>query len=281
MINLSVSGFFYEMRPIVMRTDECVLLVCLKPEEVEHIRQLLSSFEIKIDSKDICHFDDAKAFSKNAKICLAVLRLDKKLRRPDQDIIQLRRFLPDYIPILILVPEDLTQNIKEYIKAGVNDYWVLPLDKTAFSVRFYVLLEFGQSIVLSEKAKEIEIQQETSLLERILEKIQDSLRFFSPKIIYRDKGSSSIAEWIKVKKIGFGGFGEVWLVRKHGKGMSAVAKIPHSPKLNTRSLRAAAILKRLSIHPNIVHLIEVVEEDGKVNWDLHRILQYHQDKNND
>jgi len=170
-----------------MRTDECVLLVCLKPEEIEHIRQLLSSFEIEVASKDVSLFDDAKHFSEDANICLAVLRLDKNLRRPDQDILQLRRFLPDYIPILVLVPEDLTQNIKEYIKAGVNDYWVLPLDNTAFSVRFYVLLEFGQSIVLSGKTKGFKIQQETSLLQRILEKIQDSLRFFSPKIASGDE----------------------------------------------------------------------------------------------
>ncbi|QTA80430.1 Two component system response regulator/histidine kinase [Desulfonema limicola] len=248
-----------------MTIDEYVLLVCLKPEEVEHIRQLLSSFEIKIDSKDIHHFDDAKACLKNENICLAVLRLDKKLSRPDQDIIQLRQFLPDYIPILILISHDLTQNIKDYIKAGANDYWVLPLDNTSFSVRFYVLLEFGQSIILSEKAKGFEIKHETSLLQRIIEKIQDSLRFFSPNITYKHENNSSIAEkWIKIKKLGFGGFGEVWLVKRHGKGMSAVAKIPHSSKLNTRALRAAAILKRLSIHPNIVHLIEVVEEDGKV-----------------
>jgi len=250
---------------VVMIAEQWVLLVCLEFEEVEHIRQLLSSFEIEVKSKDFCFFDEAKHFSENANICLAVLRLNKNLRRPDQDILQLKRFLPDYVPVLILVSEDLTSNIKDYIKAGANDYWVLPLDNTSFSVRFYVLLEYGQSIILSGKAKAGEINREVSLLARLLQKIHDSLRVFSPKIIYNNKDGVSIAEkWVRVKKLGFGGFGEVWLVRRYGKGMLAVAKIPHDSRMNIRALRSAAILKRLSIHPNIVNLIEVVEEDGKV-----------------
>ncbi len=43
----------------------------------------------------------------------------------------------------------------------------------------------------------------------------------------------------------------------------AVAKTPHSPDMNIRVLRSAAILKRLVHHPNIVHLLEIVKDNGK------------------
>ncbi len=247
--------------------QDSVLLVCLAPEESDHIRQLLSSFEIEVASEDICPIEEVKLLSDKTNICLAVLRVDKDRKRPDQEIQQLRRQLPNSVPILLLIPPEQTRKTKDYLCAGADDYWVLPLDETAFSVRFYVLLEYGQAIVHSGpiEGREKRPKIETSLLKRIVNRFQDSLHFFSPKQLVQPETSPSIArKWEKVRRLGFGGDGEVWLIREREKKNLAVAKIPHTPKMNIKALRAAAILKRLALHHNVVHLLEVVKEEGKV-----------------
>jgi serine/threonine protein kinase len=71
-------------------------------------------------------------------------------------------------------------------------------------------------------------------------------------------------KWEKLRRLGFGSYGEVWLVKNPENVEPAVAKVPHSQKMNTKFLREAAILKRLRDHPNAVHLKEVVKQDGKV-----------------
>ena len=73
--------------------------------------------------------------------------------------------------------------------------------------------------------------------------------------------------WEKIRRLGFGSFGEVWLVRSKLEETSehlAVAKIPHDSKMNTKFLREATILRRLAGHENSVQLKELVKESGLV-----------------
>ncbi len=71
--------------------------------------------------------------------------------------------------------------------------------------------------------------------------------------------------WERIRRLGFGSFGEVWLVRRTGtiSDHYAVAKIPHDSRMNKKFLQEAEILKRLEEHPNSVKLIEVIEQSGK------------------
>lgn len=250
-----------------MKTKERVLLICLKPEESEHIGKLLSSFEIETESVLICD-DDPDTIPMDQDISLAVFRIDKNSRRPDQAIRRLRRYFSHPIPILLLIDPEMLPCIRDYLKAGADDYWVLPLDETAFSVRFYVLLEYGQTMLhsaVTETGKtEAENEAQSSFLQRFIARFQDSLRYFSPRISVKEADAPIAMRWKKVRLLGAGGFGEVWLVHRTEKGIYAVAKIPHNPGMNISALRSAAILRRLSVHPNVVHLIEVVREEGKV-----------------
>lgn len=71
----------------------------------------------------------------------------------------------------------------------------------------------------------------------------------------------------KVKKLGQGSFGEVWLVldtEAIGPERHYVAKIPFVKSANAKFRQEAAICKQLSPHPGVVDLKEVIEDDGRV-----------------
>lgn len=70
----------------------------------------------------------------------------------------------------------------------------------------------------------------------------------------------------KVKKLGQGSFGEVWLVvdtEALGQERHYVAKIPFSRAANAKFRKEAAICQRLAPHPGVVGLVDTLEEDGK------------------
>ena len=93
---------------------------------------------------------------------------------------------------------------------------------------------------------------------------KEGLSYFAPKsLITRPRTEKISDKWQQVRQLGSGGFGVVWLVKRIGTDKLAVAKTPHSSFMNIRTLRSAAILKRLVHHPNIVHLLEIVKESGK------------------
>lgn len=71
----------------------------------------------------------------------------------------------------------------------------------------------------------------------------------------------------KVKKLGQGSFGEVWLVldtEALGPDRHYVAKIPFTKGANPKFRKEAAICQRLAPHPGVVGLVATLEEEGKL-----------------
>ena len=250
--------------------DEKALLVNLTREEIQHIQETISQFDLDVRCADAATMEEAEAYMDQGDILLVIFRADERFVRADQAIRRIKRSLLQPVPILLLISSELAPKVRDYFRAGADEYWILPLDSGAFPPRLYVLLEWGRS-VLDEKAAsrekgDLHDTGKRSFAGRMWDAISRVVGFVFRA---RDSGPTGAAakfagRWEEVRRLGFGSFGEVWLVHEKGKSKPAVAKIPHSPKMNTKSLREAAILKRLEGHPNAVQLIDVVKEGGKV-----------------
>ena len=71
----------------------------------------------------------------------------------------------------------------------------------------------------------------------------------------------------KIKKLGQGNFGEVWLVvdtEALGPERRFVAKIPFLKAANAKFRKEAAICQKLDPHPGVAKLIDTLEDDGKL-----------------
>ena len=71
----------------------------------------------------------------------------------------------------------------------------------------------------------------------------------------------------KVKKLGQGSFGEVWLVldtETMGPERRYVAKIPFVKTANPKFRQEAAICQQLAPHPGVVDVVDIIEDDGRV-----------------
>lgn len=251
-------------------TSGTVLLVNLKDDEAGRVHELLLHFDPEVRHREAGSIGEAEACLSEGSVLLAILRLHENRKRPDQEIHRIRRLLPPPIPLLLLIPPELAGKVREYLRSGADEYWILPLDTTAFPPRLNVLFDWGQSAASGETAQfsgeSAAPAPRTSLLQR-LKKGFRRLRTFSgsePSVTNTGPASAIGGRWERIRRLGFGSFGEAWLVRDKGSGEMAVVKIPHSQKLNTKFIREAAILKALIGHPNAVQLKEVLKEEGKV-----------------
>jgi serine/threonine protein kinase len=249
--------------------DESVLLVNLTPEEIRHSEDLLSHFDLGTGSIAVPSIGDAERYFKQGDLLLVILRVREHQKRPDQDVHLVRRLLGRSIPLLVLVSPDQATKAREYLRAGADEYWILPLDSTAFPPRLEVLLEWGQSALSEEFTR----RRETSM-----SKPRKTSSFYRMYYFFRNLFTSAGSQkttppeltlliankWKKIRRLGFGSQAEIWLVQEESGDTLSVAKVPHFPQMNTTFLRVAAILRRMAGHPNSVQLKEVVKEEGKV-----------------
>lgn len=248
--------------------SESILLFGLSTEEKGLIKGLISSFDIELVDLSINTIENFVAEFPEKKICLVVYHVDENQKENNYAIRIIRNIVGNQVPFLILVPQKKLSEISKYLKSGADDYMEIPLKTSRFSLGFLILLELGQTIARLPKPEHPQDEVKTGDVRydwnRIVNYFQAGLSYFTPKTLIPKARSDNIFDkWKKVKKLGKGGFGVVWLVREIGTGRLAVAKTPHSSSMNVRVLRSAAIFKRLVRHPNIIQLIEMVREEGK------------------
>lgn len=251
------------------RSSYQIVLVGVEDAEFEVIQSLLSEADFQVGLVAAPGLEEAIPLFSHPGILLVVLQVGETRRRADQDVRRIRKALNRATPLLVLLPQEHAGHIRQYLRAGADEYWILPLDTQAFPPRMLVLLEWGHS-TLQDASREGDPRtwlQEIfggllASLKRGLQRLamlaqgkRESLRLEQPMLG---------GKWEKLRRLGFGSYSEVWLVREEPTDRIAVAKIPHTPKMNIKFLREAAILKRLIHHPNAVQLIEVVKEEAKV-----------------
>jgi hypothetical protein len=248
--------------------SETILQFGLSPAEKDLIKRLISSFEVETVDLSLATIGNFAQKFPEKKPCLIVYHIDEYQKQQNYIIRVIRAFVGNRIPFLVLVPGRKSDEIEKYLKAGADDYMELPVNENRFSIGFLVLLELGQAIVRPRSERPTKNQGDTAANEygwnRIINYFQKELSYFAPKSLIQRARSDPSSRWQQVKKLGQGGFGIVWLVKEIGTDRLAVAKIPHSSQMNVRILRSAAILKRLVHHPNIVHLLEIVKDSGKL-----------------
>ncbi len=246
-----------------------VLLFNLDPEEIHVIEDLLSQFEVEISSIAVTRMEEAEAILGRGDALLTLFRIST-LPRPDQTIHRLKRFSGRPVPLLAILPQELAGKARGCLSAGADDYWVLPLDPASFAPRFHVMLQWGLSCRNAEPAHAAPAEEsrpsggDSPPRVGMWRNIRRALGFGrSGKTSMAVNESLIAGGWERIRRLGFGSFAEVWLVREFGKKSLAVAKIPHDKKSNMKFMREAAILKRLAGHPNATRLIGMAKEEGK------------------
>ena len=243
-------------------TADTLLLFNLTPGETRLIARLVTSFALETVSLQIDDLDKFRKRDPQPPVCLIIFHVNAENNRQHHDIRRIREHLGENVPILILIPTKKRKNIRKYLKAGADDYLLLPLNQDQFSVSFLILLEIGQAMAHAPKPQTA--RHNTFAWNRFINSFRAGAGYFSPRTLAGNrKTAGSFDKWEKLHRLGLGGFGVVWLVRETGTGRLAVAKTPHSPALNIRVLRSAAILKRLIHHPGICQLLEVVKYNGR------------------
>lgn len=254
---------------------ERVLFIGLTSDEQKHLERLLPQLDQDTVPSFFPSVDEAIEALAHGTVRLVVLRIQPDRRRPDQDIRRLKRAIGASASIFLLVPQEQASRVSAFVRAGADDFWLLPLDEVAFPARFQVVFEWGRAMMRSEtQSPQSRLRSQISIkaLGRIL--LEQIHRLFGSRA-HHPPGATTNAEhggliggkWEKIRRLGFGSFGEVWLVRSKVKDTGehlAVAKIPHDSKMNTKFLREATILRRLAGHENSVQLKELVKESGQV-----------------
>ncbi len=248
--------------------SEIIVLIDVGEAETALVKALISSFEIEVYTFARDHLLERGQIFQDKPVCLVVFQVDGNHGQQFRKLRWIRKQLRKPVPVLVMLPGDASMHIVAYVKAGADDYCLLPLHEGRFAVRFLVLLECGQAMVHASVPQDGEMNPaprgDAEVWYRIVEFLREGLSFFSPGYQASGKNTQPIFNrWERVKTLGSGGGGVVWKVREIDTGHVAVAKIPHKREMNTSALRAAAILKRLIHHPNVVHLIDVVKHDDR------------------
>ena len=81
------------------------------------------------------------------------------------------------------------------------------------------------------------------------------------------KEGHEIGPYSLIKRIGRGGFGEVWLAERRAKFVTTkfAVKLPHEGQVDTEAIKNEAVVwEKASGHPNVLPIIEADEYDGQI-----------------
>ncbi len=79
--------------------------------------------------------------------------------------------------------------------------------------------------------------------------------------------AQQIGLYTLIRKLGRGGFGEVWLAEKRAKFVTTkvAVKLPHDEQIDPETIKQEAQLwEQASGHPNILPIIDADEYDGQI-----------------
>jgi CheY-like chemotaxis protein len=253
---------------------ERILFISLNTHEQIHIERLLPQLDVDVELQFVASIEEAIERLALGNIRLVVLRIGEDRSRPDQDIRRLKRSVGAAASIFLLIPQEQASRVSALLRAGADDFWLLPMDDAAFATRFHVVLEWGHAMMRTEQqASQLQAGPLAYIgslgrgLWELLGRLFSSGKPHAAASPGMENTDLIAGKWEKLRRLGFGSFGDVWLVRpapgSAAEGL-AVAKTPHDSKMNTKFLREAAILRRLTGHENSVQLREIVKEAGKV-----------------
>ncbi len=246
----------------------CVIItVGLGDLEREQLQSWVRRIASSVDFRHVGMWSQLGPLEEGLSVCLGVLRLLEGQYKPWREVSMLRRRLPDSAPLLVLIPEGQSALIRRCVKAGADDYWILPFNEEVFMPRLQVLLEWAAA---TETARGTRVdgdrdpgeQQKGAWLMSLLEEFFQKMG--GEGSLPRTDSTLLGGRWKMIRNLGGGSYGEVWQVEHFETGERAVAKIPHSIKSNPRFMQEASILKCLADHPHSVRLLEIAHDGGKV-----------------
>jgi predicted Ser/Thr protein kinase len=249
---------------MVLRSGTVLLIGC-DPEEERILSDLVRREEGDLAVERAATVADALRCTPE-DVRLVVLKVAEGEGRPEIGVRRLRNALGPGPPLLALISEGRLRRVRDILRAGADDYWIPPLEGPPFATRLQLLLDWQDSGRSTRRTTTC--QDEPHWLRacrRGFRRIRESL--FGPRDVQRPEAAEAarcLGKWEKVRRLGFGSFGEVWLVQEKDGARVAVAKVPHEEKMNRKFLMEAAILRRLAGHPNAVATLEVIKVGGKV-----------------